>query len=108
MYIWSGWTPDVHIGCETREISHDVCIYGVDGLDVVIGCETCEMYVSIHSIYGVDGLDVVISGVRPMRDLVHDPYIHGVDHTRCTSRRPRCMYTWSALDVARLTPNNYI
>ena len=21
------------------------CIYGVDGLDVVIGCETCEMYV---------------------------------------------------------------
>ena len=24
---------------------YDVCIYGVDGLDVVIGCETCEMYV---------------------------------------------------------------
>ena len=22
-----------------------LCIYGVDGLDVVIGCETCEMYV---------------------------------------------------------------
>ena len=32
----------------------DVCIYGVDGLDVVIGCETCEMYVYM------DGLDVVI------------------------------------------------
>ena len=28
----------VHIGCETREMYHDVCIYGVDGLDVVIGC----------------------------------------------------------------------
>ena len=32
----------VVIGCETCEIMYDVCIYGVDGLDVVIGCETCE------------------------------------------------------------------
>ena len=24
---------------------YDVCTYGVDGLHLVIGCETCEMYV---------------------------------------------------------------
>ena len=44
----------------------------MDGLDVVIGCETCEMY-----IYGVDGLDVVI-GVRRAR-CMYDVCIYGVD-----------------------------
>ena len=36
---------DVVIRCVRRTCMYDVCIYGVDGLDVVIGCETCEMYV---------------------------------------------------------------
>ena len=36
---------DVVIRCRRARCMYDVCIYGVDGLDVVIGCETCEMYV---------------------------------------------------------------
>ena len=32
------------MGVRRARCMYDVCIYGVDGLDVVIGCETCEMY----------------------------------------------------------------
>ena len=51
MYIWSGWTYIIHTSrtyitprcITTCEMYDDVCIHGVDGLDVVIGCETCEI-----------------------------------------------------------------
>ena len=45
---------------------YDVCIYGVDGLDVVIGVRRARCMYDV-CIYGVDGLDVVIGcGTREM------------------------------------------
>ena len=40
---WSPSTPCIHTSRTYPMMS--ICIYGVDGLDVVIGCETREMYV---------------------------------------------------------------